>query len=234
MVREEIIDNYVIYIEDVENAEENTNVTDNNDIIPELPPAIQDTYIFFDINKQAHTQPILNYYAKDTKERWQKFKFLKLGQDYDVTANGIVDLRQTESYIAEKLKIKRVEKHAENTQKAKQAVENGYVTYKEAQFETNAQTVGDLTATMLMLQNERAEAESLAESKTDISYTWLSKDDKAVELTVEDFVTLGNLIAQYKNKVWNEKYLEYKTAIENAQTIEELNEIELDYGNFDI
>lgn len=128
----------------------------------------------------------------------------------------------------------RTKKHLENTNKAKQAVENGYVIFKDAQFETNAQTVGDLTATMLMLQNERAEAESLAESKTDISYTWLSKDDKAVELTVEDFVTLGNLIAQYKNKVWNEKYLEYKTAIENAQTIEELNEIELDYGNFDI
>ena len=100
---------------------------------------------------------------------------------------------------------------------------NGYVTYKEAQFETNAQTVGDLTATMLMIQAGGVD-----------SYTWLSKDDKAVELTVEDFVTLGNLIAQYKNKVWNEKYLEYKTAIENAQTIEELNEIELDYGNFDI
>ena len=217
-----------------------------------------ENYIFFDEKKLAHSNYVNGYICKIKKEQWKEYCTLEIGKDYDIIEGEFKDLRQTEKYIAEKLVAGKNNKLLENANKAKQAVENGYVTYKEAQFETNAQTVGDLTATMLMIQNERAEAESLAESKTetpfnasevkneraeagslaesktDISYTWLSKDDKAVELTVEDFVTLGNLIAQYKNKVWNEKYLEYKTAIENAQTIEELNEIELDYGNFDI
>ena len=107
---------------------------------------------------------------------------------------------------------------SKNTSLAKQAVENGYVNFKGAQFETNAQTVGDLTASMLLVQQAGLE-----------TYSWLTKDDKVVELSLEDFGTLGSLIAQYKNSVWNEKYLNYKALIESAETVEELNGIELIY-----
>lgn len=106
----------------------------------------------------------------------------------------------------------------ENTQKAKEAVENGYVEYKDAQFETNAQTVGDLTATMLLMQSSGME-----------TYSWLSKDDKVVELTLEDFGILGGLIAGFKAHIWNEEYLGYKEEIEEAQTYEELKEITIHY-----
>ena len=94
----------------------------------------------------------------------------------------------------------------------------GYVDFKGAQFETNAQTVGDLTASMLLVQQAGLE-----------SYSWLTKDDKVVELTLEDFGELGGLIAQYKAGGWNEKYLNFKEQIENAETIEEVNNIELNY-----
>ena len=110
-------------------------------------------------------------------------------------------------------------KQEENTAKAKEAVENGYVEYKEAEFETNAQTVGDLTATMLLMQASGIE-----------SYDWLSKDDKIVTLTVEDFGLLGGLIAQYKNNVWSNKYLDFKAQIENAETLEEVEAIVIDYN----
>ena len=111
-------------------------------------------------------------------------------------------------------------KYEENTCLAKLAVENGYVVFKDAQFETNAQTVGDLTATMLMLQ---------AQQDPNAIYMWLSKDDQVVELTVGDFGTLGGLIAEYKNTIWQEKYITYKTQIEQAQTVEAVNKINLDY-----
>lgn len=104
----------------------------------------------------------------------------------------------------------------ENTAKAKQAIEDGYVIFKDAQFETNSQTVGDLTATMLMLGDEDV-------------YYWLSKDDKVVELNKLDFVELGKLIADYKNNVWNNKYISYKQQIEQATTIYELRTIVIDY-----
>ena len=98
------------------------------------------------------------------------------------------------------------------------AVENGYVIFEDAQFETNAQTVGDLTATMLLMQASGIE-----------TYNWLSKDDQIVELTLEDFGTLGGLIAGYKAHIWNEEYMEFKRQINNAQTIEELKAIVIEY-----
>ena len=174
--------------------------------------------IYFDTSKNAYTFTIENQLCTVTDEEWNEFCTLKLGKDYDVTSNGIVDLRVTPEYIAEVFNQKKQEKHIENTQKAKQAVENGYVTFKNAQFETNAQTVGDLTATMLMLQASGIE-----------TYSWLSKDDKVVELTVEDFSTLGGLIAEFKNAVWNEKYIAFKNQIEQAKTLTELEEIEIEY-----
>lgn len=118
----------------------------------------------------------------------------------------------------ELLADRKAAKQAENTEKAKQAVENGHVVFKNAEFETNAQTVGDLTATMLLMQAGGVE-----------SYLWLSKDDQAVALTVEDFGTLGGLIAEYKNAIWQEKYITHKAQIEQAQTVGEVNNINLDY-----
>lgn len=139
--------------------------------------------------------------------------------------NNGYEIKETETALEawgyteeEVLKNLKIAKQTENTEKAKQAVENGYVDFKGAQFETNAQTVGDLTASMLLVQQAGLE-----------SYSWLTKDDKVVELTLEDFGTLGGLIAQYKAGVWNEKYLNFKEQIENAKTIEEINNIELNY-----
>ena len=124
------------------------------------------------------------------------------------------------NYILEEdyLPIIKEQKQNENTQKAKDYIENGYVTYKNAQFETNSQTVGDLTATMLMLQAQ-------GEPSTD----WLSKDDKVVKLTIEDFVVLGGLIASFKNLTWNGTYLNYKIQIEEAETVEEVKGINIIY-----
>lgn len=175
--------------------------------------------IYFDVDKHAYMQKIENPLCAVTDEQWQEFCLLTLGKDFDITADGITDLRATPEYIAEALRVKKAEKQAENTQKAKLAVENGFVTFKNAQFETNAQTVGDLTATMLILQASGSEE----------PYIWLSKDDKVIELSVDDFGTLGGLIAEFKNTVWNEKYIAYKTAIEQAETLTELEDIEIEY-----
>lgn len=145
-------------------------------------------------------------------------KDIKANKDWYKIVDGEIVKKSNEEYEQEQvIKIKR-NKFAENTTKAKAAIENGYIKFKDAEFETNAQTVGDLTATMLLLQATGQEV-----------YSWLSRDDKVIELSLEDFASLGALIAEYKNSVWNGKYLNYKEAIETAQTIKELNEIVIDY-----
>lgn len=188
-------------------------------------------------------------------------------------------------------------KHEENTRLAKLAVENGHVVFKGAEFETNAQTVGDLTATMLLMQAQRtlkqiqsdttndaavssssaniSETDNLSGqaqqtvilSDSEVSdtddvtqdssatpqnddlissqnedstspqnadedeptYLWLSKDDKVVGLTLADFGILGALIADFKNTIWQEKYINYKAQIEQAQSVKAVNAIVLDY-----
>ncbi len=191
-------------------------------------------------------------------------KFNKNPDNYAVIEGVLTDISTTPEFIAEKIQKAKEAKQAENTEKAKIAIENGYVTFKEAEFETNAQTVSDLTATMLMLQAQASEVteqasrvrsntngdEESAENYGDtfnasevteqeqteepLTYTWLSKDDKAVELTVTDFVTLGNLIAEYKNAIWNTKYITFKTAIEQAETIADIEAIEIDYADINV
>lgn len=239
----EMIEDELDITDDFSNENENT---EDEPVVEEVPIPEPDGYIYFGEDKSAKMQLIENYICRIPFDQWREFCTLTLGKDWDIVEGEFTDLRLTDEYISEKFEIKRAEMLAENTQKAKQAVENGYVSFKDAQFETNAQTVGDLTATMLMLQAQISHSEALAEesqNQTDsspavqndnISYIWLSKDDKAVELTLEDFITLGNLIAEYKNTIWSHKYLSFKTAIENAQTIEELDEIEINYGNFDV
>ena len=123
------------------------------------------------------------------------------------------------AHFEKELAKAKAEKHAQNSKNAKAAVENGFVTYKNAQFETNAQTVGDLTATMLLLQGEGENA----------TYTWLSKDDKAVELETADFIALGALISQYKNEIWNIKYITNKHLIDAASTLKTLENVDITY-----
>lgn len=118
----------------------------------------------------------------------------------------------------QKLSEAKIIKQAENTRLAKLAVENGHVVFKGAEFETNAQTVGDLTATMLLMQAGGME-----------TYLWLSKDDQPISLSIEDFGTLGELIAEFKNTIWQEKYLAYKTQIEQAETLETVENIVIEY-----
>ena len=139
----------------------------------------------------------------------------KLGYTIEEADSALLAWGKSDEEILEQA---RFEKQAENTAKAKQAVEDGHVLYKGAEFETNAQTVGDLTATMLLMQASGVQ-----------TYTWLSKDDIAVDLTPEDFGILGALIADYKNRIWNERYLNFKTKIEKATTVSALNNINISY-----
>lgn len=156
--------------------------------------------------------------ARDTEE--QLINDLQFMVYTDIEETSINYVLYNGSYITkeEALVTTKEAKQGENTLKAKQAVENGHVVFKGAEFETNAQTVGDLTATMLLMQASGIE-----------TYLWLSKDDIPVELTVEDFGTLGVLIATFKNDIWQRKYLYFKTLIENATTTEEVNSVNIDY-----
>jgi len=145
---------------------------------------------------------------------------IKANSDYFEIVDSEIVKKSEDVIKQEQLAKSKAKKNTENTLKAKQAIENGFVVFKGAEFETNAQTVGDLTATILLMQQAGLE-----------TYNWLSRDDVIVELSVEDIGTLGQLIAQFKNAVWNGKYLEYKNAISKARTVAAVEKVVIDYEN---
>ena len=120
----------------------------------------------------------------------------------------------------------KINKQKEASDKAKKAIEEGYVEYKNAKIETNTQTVSDLNTIrqMCVVLNET-------------SYNWLSKDDILLQLNIDkenpvendDFVKIGILIADYKNMIWTEKYTQYLNLINNAETLEEVENININY-----
>lgn len=55
--------------------------------------------IYFNQNKEAYAFKIENPLCVVSMEQWSEFSTLTLNEEYDVTAEGIVDLRQTEKYL---------------------------------------------------------------------------------------------------------------------------------------
>ncbi len=130
------------------------------------------------------------------------------------------------SVINELLAKAKEKKQKEASIKAKSAIEEGFVVYKNAKIETNTQTVSDLNTIrqMCVVLNES-------------SYNWLSKDDILLNLIIDkenpvendDFVKIGILITEFKNMIWTEKYTDYLDAINNATTLEEVENIDINY-----
>ena len=162
-------------------------------------------------------------FAANTKEELENLQYMPFTNIVETDEKYVLEngsyVKQDEEYFHNKIEDLKKSKHYENTQKAKQAIENGYVKFNGAEFETNTQTVSDLIATMLIMQSNGISA-----------YGWLSKDDIKVDLTLENISFLGGLIADFKNMVWGEKYLYFKTLIEKAETVEDLENIVIDYN----
>lgn len=176
--------------------------------------------IYFDkVYKLAHTNEIPNPLCIIKNEVWSEFCFLKLGKDYDITADGIVDLRVTPEYIAEVFARKKQEKHAENQRKLDIARTSHVFTVtlqdQECVFDTKDKTQSDL--------NSAAISASIGQP-----WLWTTNNRITLSLTSEDILAVSSAYAQAVNADIA-KWTEYETLIEQTQSIEELNNIEIDY-----
>ena len=116
------------------------------------------------------------------------------------------------------LKIK-TSKTEEALNKAYDYEQNGTVEYKNCVFEMSLSNRQNLKDTVEALT-------ALSETST----MWNDKDDNLVELTIEDIqhirlkLILGNI-----QELWIEKYPAYLKQINEAQTVEEVNSIIINY-----
>ena len=112
-------------------------------------------------------------------------------------------------------------KQQENLNKANEAVLKGYVTCKGCQFETNMDNQSNMSATANLMQAQGIEATQ-----------WLSKDNIPIELTLNDFLNIGGLILNYKTNLQTNVYAGFEAQIEAAQTIEDVENIVINYNVF--
>ncbi|MBR2526606.1 hypothetical protein IKE67_09100 [bacterium] len=60
---------------------------------------------------------------------------------------------------------------------------------------------------------------------------WTSKEDNKRQLNAEECLTVSFGIGAIQNEVWNNQYYAYKTAIDKAQTVAEVERIVINYVN---
>ena len=124
-----------------------------------------------------------------------------------------------DAYIAEKLAEAKEAKIAEALEKANFYQQNGVVEHKNCVFEMSDSNRKNLSDT-----EEALKLQGIEET------TWLDKDDNYVTLTVDDIQYIRlNLILAAIQKLWIVDYPQYKELIEAAETIEEVEAIEIVY-----
>ena len=60
--------------------------------------------------------------------------------------------------------------------------------------------------------------------------SWVSKEDNVLTLSQEDVTTILLGIGAVQTAIWSVKFIAYKNAINNAQTVEEVQQIVINYA----
>ena len=139
----------------------------------------------------------------------------------------LLDIEQSEIdnlwYTAEKCPHKSDEqlleeakenKIKENDTKRDEAL-NGGVEYKNILFDSDTDQKVNLLATVSTMDEEA-------------TIVWFGMDNTPLECTKEDLINIGGLITQLHSFCWS-KNAEIKSLINEAQTIDEVNEVEILY-----
>lgn len=144
----------------------------------------------------------------------------EIGKDYQIT------YQETENQIIEiatevipdpavVLAQAKEDKIQENDIARDEALYQG-VTYKDVLFDSDTDQKVNLLAMVSTMTGEE-------------TMYWYGKDNTPLLCDKEDLVNLGYLIAQLHTFCWT-KNAQIKQAIAETQTVEEVNEIEIEYG----
>lgn len=102
---------------------------------------------------------------------------------------------------------------------AKVAIAEGYVKLADGiEIETNSSTVADLNNALLVMKAQGLE-----------TYVWIDRNDCAVELSEAEMTDIIVQISLIKSYIWS-TYHTILAQINKAQTVEEINAIEVDYS----
>ena len=140
------------------------------------------------------------------------------GTNYYIYSNGEVVLNP--NYEAEQLQTAKENKYNEALEKAYDFEQNGTVEYKNCVFEMAKSNRDNLRDTVDALN-------AIGQTET----TWNDKNDELVILTIEDIQYIRlNLVLGKIQKLWISDYPAYQKQIKEAETVEDVNLIEIVYN----
>lgn len=144
------------------------------------------------------------------------------GLEIKETQRPIVDFRfaDTDEYKSEQLAKAKKTKLAENKTAYDAALKAG-VTYKGELFDCDT-----LAAVRIMGQMVAAQTQAIADEET---IDWFDYNYKPVTLTISEFMELAGLVTLNTRRI-ETLNCGFNTAVENAQTIKEIEAIEIDYN----
>lgn len=141
-------------------------------------------------------------------------------QDQYIYKNG--KIVKNPNYNAEQLEKAKNEKYAEANKKAEDYLANIALFELYPDFHVEA-TQNHITMF--------ATASNAIEKGIIPYQEWTSKEDNKRQLDDAECMAVSLGISQIHSDVWNEQYLAYKTSIDNASTVEEVERITINYVN---
>lgn len=175
------------------------------------------------VNSDMQPQPVTTYgalpegYAPATEAQAEKIREDNL---FYIVQNGV--LIENPNYEEQKIAELKAQKYNEALTGAKDFIDNEAV-YRFDENNTIEATdgnIGKLTAYAL----------GFTTGTIEVVY-WTSKEDNVLELNQEDLLNVLTGLGAIQSNVWNVQFIAYKQAIDAAQTIEEVEEIEINYVN---
>ena len=155
----------------------------------------------------------LNYYEDDN--------CIIMYPNTEKIVNGkIVDISTSPEYLAQQLEVKRAEKLEECTQKAYDFIQNKALFEKSPtqHIEATDGNIGKFSAFMAGFNGGMIE-----------SVPWSTYENENITLNFGEAMTVLQGLLEVQADVWTVKHNAFIVQINNAQTIEELNAIAIDY-----
>jgi hypothetical protein len=177
--------------------------------------------------------PIINYNLNEELLKADGYKLFipaekEIGKSYTITYNEtatkIIEVATEipQPTPEERLAQAKKRKYQEALEKANDYLDN------EAMFELEENVHIEATKENM---NTMATAAIAIEKGLISVQPWTSKEDTLIELNEEECLSVSIGIGEIQSRIWNNQFLSYKTQIDSAKTIEEVEAILILYSN---
>lgn len=180
----------------------------------EFPPKNKGDIINYNLDIEAMTKDGYKPFVEAEKPTTNRMYHIEYANNADDVAEIIVYDETQQEADARELQAVKQNKIAQNDTLRDEALLQG-VTYKNVLFDSDTDQKVNLLATVSMMDDEQ-------------TIVWFGMDNQPLECDKQDLINIGGLITQLDSFCWN-KNAEIKEEINSALTIEEVDEIVIDY-----